>query len=228
MDPSLLPRLEAAFETMDAAVHELIEQRQKTWQPGDDRDLLDLLLQARADGGLALRELADIVIFLLVAGFDTSKNMFTLIMSEMVDRPEDYARCAEDVEFCGRVFDETMRIHGAAVTNRIVTEPITYRDVLIPAGSILWFPWAVIGRDPESAEDPDVFDPHRERDNPHVGFGLGPHICLGKFMGRALLAEGLHLVAQRVSNPRSDGPLGWRPFPGTWGIRGLPIEFEPA
>jgi hypothetical protein len=24
------------------------------------------------------------------------------------------------------------------------------------------------------------------------------------------------------------GEKGWRPFPGVWGINGLPIEFEPA
>jgi len=228
MNPGLLPKLEAAIETMDVAVHELIASRESSWQPDDDGDMLDLLLQAKTDGGLTLRELSDILIFLLVAGFDTSKNMLTLIMYELVDRPEEYGRCAVDLEFCGKVFDETMRIHGAATTSREVIDAITYRDVRIPVGSILWFPWAIIGRDPASAEDPDRFDPERERENPHVGFGLGPHICLGKFMGRALLSEGLHLIAQRVIKPRSPGPLGWRPFPGTWGIAGLPVEFELA
>ena len=29
-----------------------------------------------------------------------------------------------------------------------------------------------------------------------------------------------------MTNLRSTGPAGWRPFPGTWGIKGLPIEFD--
>ena len=39
-----------------------------------------------------IRELADLLIFLLVAGFDTSKNVLTLVMYEMTGRPEISAR----------------------------------------------------------------------------------------------------------------------------------------
>ena len=28
--------------------------------------------------------------------------------------------------------------------------------------------------------------------------------------------------------PSLAGTFGWRPFPGTWGLKGLPIEFTPA
>jgi hypothetical protein len=38
----------------------------------------------------------------------------------------------------------------------------------------------------------------------------------------------LHLIARRMIGPTSPGPQGWRVFTGVWGIRGLPIEFEPA
>jgi cytochrome P450 len=146
----------------------------------------------------------------------------------MVGRPEDYARCAEDLAFCGKVLDETMRFHSTTTTNRLVTADIAYRDVLMPAGTVLWFPWAVIGRDGTTIADADSFDPERRQLHLHLGFALGAHICLGQFIARAQLAEGLHLIAQRITKPRSTGPLGWRPFPGVWGIRGLPIEFTPA
>jgi hypothetical protein len=38
----------------------------------------------------------------------------------------------------------------------------------------------------------------------------------------------LHQIAQRIKNPRLAGTYGYRPFPGVWGIKGLPIEFTPA
>lgn len=228
MDPRFLPALEAATEVIDAFVLDLIATREKGWQDGDEADLLDLLLQAKCDGGMSRRELADLLIFLIVAGFDTSKNVLTLAMHELVTRPEIYARCAEDLAFCGKVLDETMRFHSVTNTNRLVTTDIAYRDVAIPAGTLLWFPWAVAGRDGTTIADADSFDPDRRQDHPHLGFALGAHICLGQFIARAQLAEGLHLIAQRITQPRSSGPLGWRPFPGVWGIRGLPIEFEPA
>ena len=129
-----------------------------------------------------------------------------------------------DVGFCGRVVEETMRFHGPTTTNRLLTADLTYRDVLMPAGTVLWFPWSVIGRDETTVADADGFDPDRRQEHPHLGFALGAHICLGQFIARAQLAEGLHLIARRITRPRSPGPLGWRPFPGVWGIRGLPMD----
>ena len=40
------------------------------------------------------RELYDVLIFLFVAGYDTSKNVLTMMMNLLLDRPEIYARCA--------------------------------------------------------------------------------------------------------------------------------------
>jgi cytochrome P450 len=228
MVPELTPKLEEAILKIEEFSQDVITSREATWQPGDESDLLDLLLQAKADGGMSPREIADLLIFLFVAGYDTSKNVLTLAMFELVNHPEIYERCAEDLELCTRVFEETMRIHGPTNTSRILLKDITYRDVHIPAGTMLWFAWSVIARDPAAVDNPDKFDPDRSRDNRHVGFALGPHICLGQYIAKALIAEGLHQMAQRITRPKSQGPLGWRPFPGVWGIRGLPITFEPA
>jgi cytochrome P450 len=48
------------------------------------------------------------------------------------------------------------------------------------------------------------------------------------FLARLQIAEGLHLIAQRLKNPRRDGELAWRLFPGVWGPKRLPIAFEAA
>jgi cytochrome P450 len=172
--------------------------------------------------------LGDLLIFLFGAGFDTSKNILTLTMWELIQHPAAYRRSAEDVGFCARVIDESMRLHSVTNTNRLVIEPIAYRDVLIPAETNLWFPWSVAARDSSAVANASLFDPNREQTHPHVGFALGAHMCLGQFIARAQLAEGLHQIARRIRNPKSTGPAGWRPFPGVWGIRGLPITFDPA
>ena len=75
---------------------------------------------------------------------------------------------------------------------------------------------------------PDQFDPERADLKKHLTFGMGVHICLGQFIARAQIQEGLHLIAQRITNPRRVGPSAWRPFYGVWGLRGLPIEFDPV
>ncbi|MEZ5735407.1 MAG: cytochrome P450 [Novosphingobium sp.] len=228
MDPGLLPQLDEAVKELDRFVNRLIDERERIWKPRDENDLLDLLMEAMVGGGMSRREFGDLLIFLFGAGFDTSKNILTLAMSELIEKPQDYALCAGDPAFCARVIEESMRMHSVTNTNRLVTEEIVYRDVAMPPGTNLWFPWSVIGRDSTVIEDADSFLPRREQKHPHVGFALGAHMCLGQFIARAQLAEGLHLIAQRMKNPRSPGPLGRRPFPGVWGISGLPIEFDPA
>lgn len=228
MDSRLLPQLDAAVKELDAFVNGLIDERERSYRPGDENDLLDLLVEAMLEGGMTRREFGDLLIFLFGAGYDTSKNILTLAMWELIQNPADYARCAEDPAFCARVIDESMRMHSVTNTNRLVTAPIAYRNVMIEEGANLWFPWAVAARDSSAVPDSDRFDPLREQSHPHVGFALGAHMCLGQFIARAQLAEGLHLIAQRMRKPRSEGPAGWRPFPGVWGIRGLPIAFDPA
>jgi cytochrome P450 len=228
MDATYMAALQRATAELDEFVHALIREREGGKRPGEAADLLDLLLDAKAEGGLTKREFSDLLIFLFVAGFDTSKNVLTLIMYEMIDRPDIYARCAQDMAFSRKVVDETMRFHGTTTTNRLLTADVVYRDVLLPKGTSLWFPWSIIGRDESAFEDADVFLPERDQEKPHIGFALGAHMCLGQFIARAQLEEGLHLIAQRIRSPKSPGPLGWRPFPGVWGIRGLPIEFEPG
>jgi cytochrome P450 len=228
LEKKFMEAIQRATVVLDDFVHELMAARERGSRLSEVRDLLDILLEAKTDDKLTERELADLLIFLFVAGFDTSKNVLTLTMYEMLDHPDMYARCAEDVGFCRKVIEETMRYHSVTTTNRLVTEDIVYRDVLLPKDTSLWFPWAVAARDPSAVSDADEFNPDRNQVSPHLGFGLGAHMCLGQFIARAQLEEGLHLIARRITKPRSTGPLGWRPFPGVWGIRGLPIEFEPA
>lgn len=228
MDRTFLPQLVQATETLDAFAQDLVAERRNARRPAGEEDLLEMLLKTRESGGLSERELFDLLIFLFVAGYDTSKNALTLLMHVLIDRPDLYARCAEDPGFCRRVVEENFRFHTTATIPRLTTKDITYRDVLIPAGTMLFFPVSIAGRDPGAIEDADSFDPEREQRKKHMAFGMGVHICLGQFIARAQIEEGLHQIAQRIGNPRRTGPSGWRPFFGVWGLKGLPIAFDPA
>jgi cytochrome P450 len=228
MDPQFLPQLEEATLVLEDFVQQRVADRRAGKRLGDDDDLLDAMLKAQDQGGLSDEELTNILIFLFVAGYDTSKNILTIMMSILAERPEMLARCGEDIEYCRKVVKETFRYQSTAPGLRMLGQDWAYRDVVLPKGSMIWFPLNVIGRDPRVAENAEVFDPERAHTNPPIPFGLGAHICLGQYIAKAQLEEGLHLIAQRMTNLRTSGPAGWRPFPGTWGIKGLPIEFEPV
>jgi cytochrome P450 len=227
-DRSLLPSMQAGIETLDQFTREVMEERRRGIRRSDGPDLLDALLKAQDDSGLTERELIDLYIAVLVGGYDTSKNLLTLIMNMLMDRPDDYERCAQDIGFCKKVVEEMLRYRGVSTAMRETTADIEYRDVFIPTGSMLFFALPVAVRDPRVLSEPDTFDPERDQSAKHMAFGRGMHLCLGQHIARAQVEEGLHLITQRLSNPRSPGPAGWRPFFGASGIRGLPIEFTPA
>ena len=228
MDKRWLPAMQEGVLTMEKFVDDLVADRRAGKRMSEERDLLDLLLASQDGGGLSDRELGDVLIFLFVAGYDTSKNMLTLTMRLLIDRPDLYRRCGEDHDFARKVVDESFRYHSTTSSQRIVGEDITYRDVMLEKDAIVWFPLSVATHDPRHVEDGETFNPDREAAKPHIGFGLGAHICLGQYIARAQIHEGLHLIAQRLRNPATSGPQGYRPFPGTWGLRGLPVEFELA
>ncbi len=230
MDPTRLPALNESVQHMDDFVQGLVRERRENPRSGGEPDLLDLLIEAGAEGGISDRQLADLLIFLFVAGYDTSKNVLTYMMHLMIDNPEIYELCAGDLEYCRKVVEETLRIFNPSSSFRFTSEDIVYRDVLIPKDTMLFFNLNVSGRDPQAFDDADTFNPDRPIDpaRRHVAFGLGKHMCLGQFIARAQLQEGIHLIAQHMKKPHEVGEPGWRPFPGVWGIDGLPIEFTPA
>ncbi len=229
MDKALLPRLVAATETLDAFVQELTEQRRKAPHGPDEQDLLDILIRTQDEGGLSDRELYDLLIFLFVAGYDTSKNALTLLMNFLIEKPDLYRRCGEDLGFARKVMEESFRHLTTSTIPRLVTQAFEYRDVEIPEGTLLFFPVSVSGRDPTAIPDPETFDPERDSTGKkHIAFGQGVHICLGQFIARAQIEEGLHQIARRLHNPRRTGPSAWRPFFGVWGLKGLPFAHDPA
>jgi cytochrome P450 len=225
MDPTRMPIIEAAYQQLWGFVDDLIGKRGKD---GGHDDLLDDLIAANTSGSLSDVELRQMLIFLFGAGYDTSKNQLTLMTHALLDRPDVWARCAEDRPYCDKVVEEGLRYRSPSNTYREVTQDIEYRDVVFPKGNMLIFPLTQAGRDPGTFPNAETFDPDRKHTDRHVAFGRGMHLCLGQYLVRANLEEGLHLIAQRITRPRLAGEVTWRPFPGTWGIRTLPIAFDPA
>jgi len=226
--PDFLPQLEKAIEVMQGFVSQLVAGRRAGQRLNEQPDLLDALIDAHDSGGLTTVEMNNLLIFLFVAGYDTSKNVLTLIMHELLARPGIYERCAQDMEYCRKVVEEGLRFQNPATIPRLLNEDLVYRNVLIPKDTMLFFPVSMAARDPSAVASPDEFDPERQQLNRHMAFGRGMHICLGQFIARAQIEEGLHLIAQRITFPKLAGKPGHRPFMGVWGLRGLPIVFTPA
>jgi cytochrome P450 len=225
LDRSLMPAMEAAFGVIWEFVDRLIREREKTGG-GDSEEVLNTLIAARDAGQINELELRYLLIFIFAAGYDTSKNMLTLLMYTMLGHPDYWERCARDREFCDRAVEEQFRYASVSSPYRTVAKEFVYRGVKFPEGSLLVFVLPLAGRDPSAFARPSTFDPDREHINRHVAFGRGMHMCLGQHLAKAQIEEGAHLIAQRITRPKLAGKISWRPFPGVWGLRTLPIRFE--
>lgn len=226
LDLELRQKLLDGYDVLWNYCDKLIRDREASGVKGEL--LLDQLIAAKQSGQMDETELRFLLMVLYPAGYDTSKNMLTLLMHQMLSQPESWERCATDREYCTRAVEEMFRYSSVISPWRTTTEDIEYQGVHFPRGTNLIFGMALAARDPGFFERPNDFDPDRSHQNRHLGLGRGSHICLGQHLARGQMAEAVHQIAQRMRKPRLAGEIAWRPFLGIWGLETLPIEFEPA
>jgi cytochrome P450 len=227
LDPAQLPAMDAALRVTWDFADGLVVERERTGG-GEPHDVLNVLIGAKRAGKIDDTELRDLLLFILNAGYDTSKNMITMIVQTMLDHPDYWARCAEDPIFCRKVVDEQFRWRNTASPYRTVAEDVDYQGVRLPKDSLLVFPLPLSGRDPAAFDHAADFDPDHPQPNRHIGFGRGVHMCLGQHLAKAQIEEGIHVMAQRLVNPKLAGEIHWRSYPGVWGVLTLPITFTPG
>ncbi|MEO6717345.1 MAG: cytochrome P450 [Novosphingobium sp.] len=227
IDQAAKPGMLIAWEELWSFADTLIKDREARGET-DAESMLDTLIASKNAGQLDEVELRFMLLTVIVAGYDTSKNQLTWIMKLLVDRPEMYARCAEDKEYCGKVVNESLRLTGIASPYRAAAKDFTYDGIEFRRGDIVTFGTSLAGRDPSVFEDPLSFDPDRANAARHVSLGRGAHICLGQYIAKNQLQEGIHLICQRLRDPRITGEVAWRPFIGAWGLKNLPIAFDPS
>ena len=221
-----LPAIQAAGAELDAYVRALVDERRA--QPGDD--LLSALIAAEEQGDrLSTDELVMLAEAVLMAGTDTTRNQLACSIALLGAYPEQWQRLVEDPSLAPRVVDETMRYLGAVQgTVRVASEAIEYRDVLFPAGTLVFLSLAGGNRDPEPFPDPETFDITRESTVAHLTFGSGIHYCLGAHLARGELQEALTLIARRFPDLALAGDVEWKPETfGIWGPARLPVRWTP-
>jgi len=224
------PAIQEGMVRLEKFVVDTIAERRANPRTDGLEDLLEILIRTGDEGNISHRQLTDLIMFFFIAGYDTSKNVLTYTMYTLLDRPEIYARCAEDHDYCRLVIEEALRWFNPGTVGRVADSDIEFRDVLIPKDTMMFFPLSISGRDPTAFDDPDTFDPERKihPERRQIAFALGKHMCLGQYIARAQLQEALHQIARRLRHPRLNGEIGFRPFQGTWGLTTLPIAFDPA
>ncbi|MDX3102792.1 cytochrome P450 [Nonomuraea angiospora] len=184
---------------MHRYVNDLVAERRRS--PRRD-DLISELLAAQEGGDvLSHDELVSTIVLLLVAGHETTVNLIANGVLALLRHPGHLAALRADPGTASAVVEETLRYDPPVqLTARVAKEDMSVGKAKVPAGSLVILLLAAAHRDPEANPDPDRFDPSREQVR-HLGFGFGPHFCLGSPLARLEGRVALAAFARRVRGP---------------------------
>jgi cytochrome P450 len=214
----------AAWEAVDDYVDAMVADRRDALTD----DLISDLIRAEDDGDrLDADELRMLVVGLLIAGTDTTRNQLAASVQVLCDHPDQWALLARHPGLAANAVEETMR-HSPIAWGalRVALEDVELAEVVIPAGTLVVTNTASANRDRAVYTKPDQLDITRENAHPIQTFGAGMHYCLGANLARLELAEALTVMTQRMANVRRTGPAPWKPLMALTGPVTLPIEFE--
>jgi cytochrome P450 len=216
----------AAWEAIDDYVDDMVADRRDALTD----DLISELIRAEHDGDhLDADELRMLVVGLLIAGTDTTRNQLAASVQVLCDHPDQWALLSQNPELAANAVEETMRHSPSAWgTLRVALEDVELAGVIIPTGTLVVANTASANRDPAVYDKPDQLDITREGAPAMQTFGAGTHYCLGANLARLELAEALTVMTRHMSNARRIGPAPWKPLTALTGPATLPIEFEPA
>jgi cytochrome P450 len=197
-------------------------------QPGDD--LISDLVRAQADDGDRLNdtELVTLVWHLVLAG-QVPINLIANAVATLLCRHDQLAALRDDPELMPRAVEELLRWCGPQLLTipRWTREEVQIGGVTIGEDEAVTVAIAAANRDPRAFADPDRLDVSRPAGPPgHLGFGHGPHLCLGAPLARVQTEVALSALLHRFPNlalavpPREVRPL---PDPGTWRLAALPV-----
>ncbi len=222
-----LPLIERAMRELDVYVRGMIDERRS--QPADD--LLSRLIAVEEEGDrMSTDELVMMVAAVLMAGTDTTRNQLACSVALLVEHPDQWAALASDPSLAAQAVEETMRRLGTVrATLRFAAEDAEYRDVLVPAGTLVTAALAGGNHDPDVWPEPERLDITRSVSSAaQLTFGSGIHYCMGASLARAELQEALPVLARRMCRARVEGEIEWKPpTVAIWGPSRLPLAFEP-
>ena len=191
----------AASEAMRAYLEPLVEERRV--RPGDD--LISDVIHAEVDGQrLNDEQIYGFLRLLLPAGSESTYRSICNALLGILTTPGLLERVNADRSVLSAVIEETIRWDVAnSMVPRVATRDTELGGCPIPAGARVMVLTNSANRDETRFEEADRFDPDRPAKR-HVGFGLGPHQCLGQPLARIELRVALEVMLDCFVNLRLD------------------------
>ncbi len=174
------------------------------------------------DSDLTDQELLSMVTVLFIAGHETTVHLITNSLNAILRSPDLQQYLTDHPDKPPLMIEEFMRHTSPVLVTKpmFVTHDMEFEGIALKKDDMVMAGLLAANHDPDRHADPAKTVPDR-RPNAHLGFGHGPHICLGMQLARAETQVALTRFFARFPNARLADPTA-KPKPlGKVGMNGL-------
>ncbi len=171
-------------------------------------------------------ELLSYYFLLVVAGNETTRNAMTGGMLALLDHPGEWQKLRRNPSLVESAVEEIVRWTTPVIQfSRTATRDYALRGKTIKQGQSVCLFYASGNRDEEVFDDPFAFRVDHQP-NPHIGFGMGEHVCLGAHLARLELQHAFAQLRQRLESCELSGPVARVRSSFVGGIKRAPMKWR--
>ena len=217
-----------AVSEFSEILNDLINYRRENPDSAQQGEVLESLIFGEHEGRkLDQKELIQNCIFLLNAGHETTTSLVSNSVSLFLDHPEQHRKLLDDPTLIEGAVEECLRVESPLqIGNRHAATDFTFGDHKINKGTYIHTSIAGANRDPSVFVDPHKFDIER-KNNKHIAFITGIHVCLGATLARMEGRIALGKLLTRFPNMQRDGDAERLPLARFRGFTRLPVKLNP-
>jgi cytochrome P450 len=183
-----------------------------------------------AEEPLALEHVKSNVKVICGGGLNEPRDAACTLLYGLLTHPDQLEQVMSGAVPWKQAFEESIRwIAPIGMYPRSVAKPAVLSGIQLEPGMAIGLTAGSACRDERHFTDADSFNINRER-HQHLGFGSGPHFCLGAWIARKQVGEiGVPMILRRLKNLRLDAEQP--PRIGGWVFRGplsLHVVWDPA
>lgn len=195
-------------------------------------DLLGALVLASEEGDrLTEDEVVQLTLVLLAAGYESTASQLTNFTYALLTHPDQLALLRDRPGLMPGAVEELMRwtplLVYADTLPRYTLAEVEFSGGTVPAGEPVLLAKHAANRDPRRYPDPDRLDLTRDAQG-QLGFGHGPHHCVGAPLARMDLQIGLGTLLDRFPDLRLAVPedeIEWKSGMAVRGPVALPLAW---